>query len=152
MKTAFAGPFEDDNTGFKPSERARITAGPEAGKFGVIQSEVVPGYYHVRLEGSGRDLVLEYNEMTPVIAPVLVAGGQVRQARVTAHDIADEIVETITRLAKEVTVPEGQHFEGPVRDELVSIVTELDDVIIDAVSAQVKIRRAAAARAALGVE
>lgn len=152
MKTAFASPFEDDSTGFKPQERARITVGPEAGKFGIVQEEVVPGYYHVRLEGSGKDLVLEYNEMVPVIAPVLVAGGQVRAARVTADDIAEEIAETITRLAKEVTVPVGQHFEGPVRDELVSILTELDDVIIDAVSAQVKIRRTVAELAALGVE
>jgi hypothetical protein len=150
MSTAFAGQFEDSPEGFSTDDRARIVSGTYAGQFGTIVGELVNGYYHVRTDG-GADVVLETFELEPLIRPVMVSGGLVRKVPVKATDIADEIAESIIRLANEVVVPTGQVFDGPLRDDLITMLTELDDVIIDAVSAQVKIRSMVANLAAQGV-
>lgn len=150
MNTAYAGQFEDSPAGFSTDDRARIVSGTYAGQYGTIVGELVNGYYHVKTDG-GADVVLETFELEPLIRPVLVAGGQVRTMAVTAQDMAEEIADTITRLAKEVTVPPGQVFESGARSNLEELLVELDDVIIEAVSSAVKIRRRIATLAAQGV-
>jgi hypothetical protein len=151
VNTAFAGQFEDSPSGFSRDDRARIVSGSYAGQFGTIVGELVNGYYHVKTDG-GADVVLETFELEPLIRPVLVAGGVVRPEPVRATDLADEIVDTVTRLAKEVTVPPGQVFDRSLRGNLEDLLVELDDVIIEAVSAAVKVRRQVANLAAKGVQ
>jgi hypothetical protein len=151
VNTAFAGQFEDSPSGFSREDRARIVGGKHAGKFGTIVGELVNGYYHVKVDGTGEDAVLETFELEPLIRPVLVAGGLVRAETVKATDVAEEIVDTLTRLAKDVTVPPGQVFDRSARDNLTDLLVELDEVIIEAVSSQIKIRRAVADLAARGL-
>jgi hypothetical protein len=150
VNTAFAGQFEDSPSGFSREDRARIVGGKHAGKFGTIVGELVNGYYHVKVDGTGEDAVLETFELEPLIRPVMVAGGLVRKVPVKATDLADEIADTLTRLAKDVTVhPEATYTESE-RSNLLDLLTDLDEVIIDAVAAQVNIRRKVANLAARG--
>lgn len=140
MTTSFGGQFEDDPKGFVKGDRARIIAGEHAGKFGTIDEELLSGYYVVTPEGETRPAILETFELEPVVGPRLVAGLPVPPAVLDGPALASEVADTITRLSTRVSLTGPLAGDGP-DNTLEVLITDLDEVIVNAIEAQVRARR-----------
>lgn len=143
--TSFDGQFEDSPEGFKKGDRARITAGEHAGKWGVIDDELLSGYYVVTPEGETRPAILETFELQPVVVPQLVAGLPVPPEDPTKDELGDWVAETVIRLSGRVSGlgPMAWDHNAPTAqaDGLEWIINDLDEVVVTAIELQMKLRR-----------
>ena len=140
MTTSFGGSFEDDPKGFDKGDRVRIISGEQAGKFGIVDEELLSGYYVVTPEGETRPAVLETFELEPIVEPRIVLGQPVPPAAMDAPGLAAEVASTVARLGSRVEMHGPQVAETP--EALISaLVDDLDEVIVTAIETQVRLRR-----------